>query len=234
MKLRAGAWAASSPWMWQRYCLDPEFHAYDHTACPEALTDLYTMYDKIHGEGSAESAKAQLDWQCFYKSKAQVLNWPQETTHGQCSKDGLGGMVWNVYQALSSWAGISRYASSGAGNFCLLLWKSLVYLLAHSKSLGSVQQACTCCKWEASVNSFLRKAVASTACGDTLKTHGCYIIAAIMNYVQHRVLCRAPLAYARTFILRMHTSTASLIISSDVLVCSIAWQCVLAQRAYAH
>ena len=25
------------------------------------VTDLYTMYDKIHWEGSAESAKAQLD-----------------------------------------------------------------------------------------------------------------------------------------------------------------------------
>ena len=51
------------------YCLNPEFHAYDHTTCPEALTDLYTMCDKIHGEESAESAKAQLDWQCIYKAK---------------------------------------------------------------------------------------------------------------------------------------------------------------------
>ena len=41
------------------YCLDPEFHAYDHTTCPEELTDLYTMCDKIHGYGSAESAKIQ-------------------------------------------------------------------------------------------------------------------------------------------------------------------------------
>ena len=48
------------------YCLDPEFHAHDHTTCPEALTDFYTMCDKIHGEGSAESAKAQLDSQHFY------------------------------------------------------------------------------------------------------------------------------------------------------------------------
>jgi hypothetical protein len=41
-------------------CLDPEFHVHDHAACPEALTDFFTMCDKIHGEGSAESAKAQL------------------------------------------------------------------------------------------------------------------------------------------------------------------------------
>ncbi len=31
--------------------------------------DLFTMWDKIHGVGSAESAKAQLDWQCYYNVK---------------------------------------------------------------------------------------------------------------------------------------------------------------------
>jgi hypothetical protein len=61
------------------YCLDPEFHAHDHVACPEALTDFFTMFDKIHGEASAESAKAQLDWKCFYKAKkGTVLS--RETT----------------------------------------------------------------------------------------------------------------------------------------------------------
>ena len=35
------------------YCLDPEFHSHDHTACAEALADLFTMCDKIHGAGSA-------------------------------------------------------------------------------------------------------------------------------------------------------------------------------------
>ncbi len=57
------------------YCLDPDFHAHDHVACPEALTDFFTMCDKIHGEGSAESAnlKAQLDWKCFYKAKKGTI-----------------------------------------------------------------------------------------------------------------------------------------------------------------
>ena len=55
------------------YCLDPEFQAYDHTTCPEALTGLYTMSDKIHGEGSAESAKAQRDWQFFDKAKKGAM-----------------------------------------------------------------------------------------------------------------------------------------------------------------
>jgi hypothetical protein len=60
------------------YCLDPEFHSHDHAACPEALTDFFTMCDKIHREGSAESsAKAQLDWKCFYKAKKGTIfsNW---------------------------------------------------------------------------------------------------------------------------------------------------------------
>ena len=49
-------------WCWSTagYCLDPEFHAHDHIGCPEALTDLFTMCDKIHGAGSARSAKAQI------------------------------------------------------------------------------------------------------------------------------------------------------------------------------
>ena len=55
------------------YCLYPEFHAYDHTTCSKALTDLYTMCDKIYGEGSAESAKAQLDWQCFYTANKGAI-----------------------------------------------------------------------------------------------------------------------------------------------------------------
>ena len=29
--------------------------------------------DKVHGAGSAESAKAQLDWSCAYKAKADIL-----------------------------------------------------------------------------------------------------------------------------------------------------------------
>ena len=41
-----------NPLLGAGYCLDPEFHAHDHTACPEALTDFYTMCDKIHGEGA--------------------------------------------------------------------------------------------------------------------------------------------------------------------------------------
>ena len=41
------------------YCLYQEFHAYDHAIRTKALTDLYTMCDKVHWEGSAESVKAQ-------------------------------------------------------------------------------------------------------------------------------------------------------------------------------
>ena len=37
------------------YCLDAEFHAFDHTTRPEALTKLYTMCDEIHGEASAKA-----------------------------------------------------------------------------------------------------------------------------------------------------------------------------------
>jgi hypothetical protein len=37
------------------------------------------MCDKIHGEGSAESAKAQMDWQFFYKAKKGTL-FSRETT----------------------------------------------------------------------------------------------------------------------------------------------------------
>ena len=37
------------------------------------------MCDKIHGAGSAESAKAQLDWQCFYKAKKGTM-FSRETT----------------------------------------------------------------------------------------------------------------------------------------------------------
>ena len=55
------------------YCLDPEFHSHDHSACAEAMKDLFFMCDKVHGTGSAKSAKAQLDWSCAYKAKAGIL-----------------------------------------------------------------------------------------------------------------------------------------------------------------
>jgi hypothetical protein len=29
------------------YCLDPEFHDHDHSTCPEALTDLFGMCDRV-------------------------------------------------------------------------------------------------------------------------------------------------------------------------------------------
>ena len=76
-------------------CLNPVFHAYDHITCPKALTDLFTMCDKIHGEGSAESAKAQLHWHCLVmflqgKERHNVLN---RQYMDKCSKAGSGGMV---------------------------------------------------------------------------------------------------------------------------------------------
>ena len=39
------------------------------------------MYDEIHGEGSAESAMAQMDWQSFTRQRKAQCS--QETTHGQ-------------------------------------------------------------------------------------------------------------------------------------------------------
>ena len=38
------------------YCLDPEFHSHDHSACAEGLKDLLLMCDKVHGTGSAACA----------------------------------------------------------------------------------------------------------------------------------------------------------------------------------
>ena len=71
------------------------------TACPETLTDFCTMHDKIHGEGSAESAKAQLDWQCFHRARKAHKALKRHHKNNR-SKDGSGGMVENVRQALSS------------------------------------------------------------------------------------------------------------------------------------
>ena len=69
-----------------RWCT-PEFHSHDHTACPEALADLFTMCDKIHGAGSAGSAKAQLDWQCYYKAKKGAM-FARDTTWTNASQMG--------------------------------------------------------------------------------------------------------------------------------------------------
>ena len=66
------------------YCLDPEFHPHDDSACPEALQDLFCMCDKVHGAGSQESGKAQLDWSCAYKAKAGILQ--NETTWANAAK----------------------------------------------------------------------------------------------------------------------------------------------------
>ena len=40
------------------------------------LTNLYTMSNKFHGEGNAESAKVHLDWQFFTSQRKE-----------QCSRD---------------------------------------------------------------------------------------------------------------------------------------------------
>ena len=89
------------------YCLDPEFHAHDHVACPEALTDVFTMCDKIHGEGSAESAKAQLDWQCCYKAKKGTM-FSLETPPGQMQQR------WVEIQSAGEWAARMSYRSGAA------------------------------------------------------------------------------------------------------------------------
>ena len=60
------------------YCLHPEFHAYNHTTRTKALTDLYTMWDKIHGEGSA-----RLSCTGNIYTRQRKAQCSQETTHGQ-------------------------------------------------------------------------------------------------------------------------------------------------------
>jgi hypothetical protein len=45
------------------------------------------MHDKIHGEGSAESAKAQLDWQYFHKVKKGTML-SRETTWTNAARMG--------------------------------------------------------------------------------------------------------------------------------------------------
>ena len=66
------------------YCLDPEFHSHDHSSSAEALSDLFCMCDKVHGAGSAASAKAQLDWSCAYRAK--VGNLQKETVLAKAIK----------------------------------------------------------------------------------------------------------------------------------------------------
>ena len=53
----------------------------------EREMSYYTMCDKIHGEGSEASAKAQLDWQCFYKAKKGPM-FSRETTWANAAKMG--------------------------------------------------------------------------------------------------------------------------------------------------
>ena len=42
------------------------------------------MCDKVHGAGSQESGKAQLDWSCAYKAKAGILQ--NETVWANAAK----------------------------------------------------------------------------------------------------------------------------------------------------
>ena len=55
-------------------------------ACPEALQDFFCMSvcDKVHGAGSQESAKAQMDSSCAYKAKAGILQ--NETVWANAAK----------------------------------------------------------------------------------------------------------------------------------------------------
>ena len=69
-----------------------------------------------------QSLKGAVGLAMFLQVKER-LNVPKRQQMDKCRKDVLGGMVRNVCQALSSWAGMSRHANSGTGNFCLLLWK---------------------------------------------------------------------------------------------------------------
>ena len=75
------------------YFLDPDIHAYDHTTRPEALTDLYTMFDKINSKAAVRLA-------IFFQGKERC-NVLRIQHMDKCSKDESGGMVLNVCQALS-------------------------------------------------------------------------------------------------------------------------------------
>ena len=50
----------------------------------EALSDLSNICDKVRGEGSATSAKSQLDWSCACKVKAGILQ--KETVWAKAAK----------------------------------------------------------------------------------------------------------------------------------------------------
>ena len=47
--------------------LNPEFSAYNHTTCPEALTDLYTVCEKLTGKGCKGAVGLQ------FKERSNVL-----------------------------------------------------------------------------------------------------------------------------------------------------------------
>ncbi len=55
------------------YCLHPEYNIHDHFSCPEALHYLFVMCDRVHGQGTAASFKAQKDWHCSYKVRTGFL-----------------------------------------------------------------------------------------------------------------------------------------------------------------
>ena len=109
------------------YCLDPEFHSHDHSACPEALQDLFCMCDKVHGARSQESGKAQPDWSCAYKAKAGILqnktvwanaaNIPPEAWYEMYVKPGTQSWPkWGCAEALLSARGARRDARLGASD----------------------------------------------------------------------------------------------------------------------
>ena len=75
------------------YCLNPDIFVYDQTTCPYALTDLYTMCDEINCKGAVGLA-------IFFQGKERSNSLKRQHID-KCSKDGSGGMVRNVCQALA-------------------------------------------------------------------------------------------------------------------------------------
>ena len=75
------------------YCLDPEFHSHDHSACPEALQDLFCMCDKVHGAGIRNQGKLSLaaGLELCKQSKGRYSS--EQNSLGQCCKDATRGMV---------------------------------------------------------------------------------------------------------------------------------------------
>ena len=108
----------------------------------EALSNLFNVWDKVHGAGSAESPKSQLDWNCAYKAKAGIFQ--KETVWAKAVLD----LVRDVSEALAPRAGNGGNACSLSRYICVLVRAKLVTSTStrRSETSWSLQalKACIC------------------------------------------------------------------------------------------